>query len=154
MKKVLFIIVVLVIACGLTSCGVSQSIMDQEKQVLEIAQSIPLPPTFYSSVTGNQLVAQLIKVKFTDTYATETGEPIFSVSIIYIDPHPCWWLYRTFHPFYRYWVDYDLMYSVASESEQYVGMVWAFNSDGVRSDFMGQFTVQGLQTHKSELEWR
>lgn len=154
MKRALLIIVVLVIAvCGLTSCGLSQNVKNEEQEVLKIAQSIPLPSTFYSSDTGDKMVVQSVKVKFVGTYATETGEPIFSVSFRYVDPHPFWWFYRINHSSYRYWVEYDLMYSIAPDTTQYVGTVWAFNSNGVRSDFMTQFTLQDLQTHDVELEW-
>jgi hypothetical protein len=35
-----------------------------------------------------------------------------------------------------------------------VGMVQTFNSNGIESDFIDQFTFQGLQEHQSELEWK
>ena len=67
MKKVLFMLVLLTTVCGLTSCGVPQNVRTEEQEVVKIAQSIPLPPTFYSSDTGNKLVIQSIKVEFTNT---------------------------------------------------------------------------------------
>jgi hypothetical protein len=161
MKKLGFILLALLLVIGLTSCGLSQNVKTQEKQALAIAQSIPLPPTFYSSDTGHQMVAKPIKVKFTGTYATETGEPIFSVTFRYVDPHPYWGWYRFWHPAYTYWYEYDLVYPIENVPQ---GMNWATPADSNYSpnnylpnnysqDYT-EFTLQGLQSHQSELVWK
>jgi hypothetical protein len=154
MKKLEFILLALLLAIGLTSCGLPQNVKNQEKQALAIAQSIPLPPTFYSSDTGHQMVAKPTKIKFMGTYATETGEPIFSVSFRYVDPHPYWGWYRFWHPTYTYWREYDLVYPIENESQQTVGELRAFGSDGYYASFMAQFTFPDLQSHQSELVWK
>ena len=154
MKKILLLLISVVMLPTLAGCGLPQNVKSQEKLVLEIAQSIPLPSTFYNTDTGHLMVAQPIKVEFMGTYATETGEPIFSVSFRYVDPHPYWWWYRSWHAIYVYWFTYDLVYPIANEPTQPVGVIWAFGSDGHQAAFMAQFTLQGLQNHKSELVWR
>ena len=155
--KRLALVIMAVLLLSLAGCGLPQNVKTQEKEALAIAQSIPLPPTFYSSDTGHQMVAQPIKVEFMGTYATETGEPIFSVSFEYTDPHPNLLhneFFAIFSQYVRPYRAYDLLFPVATQPVQSVGEMWSFGSDGHYNSFEMEFTLQTLQDHETELEWK
>jgi hypothetical protein len=152
--KRLALVIMAVLLLSLAGCGLPQNVKTQENQALKIAQSIPIPPTFYSSDTGHQMVARPIEVEFMGTYATQTGEPIFSVSFRYVDPHPNLLHNGFFGMFSQYiqpYREYDLLFPVATQTVQSVGEMWSFGSD---NSFEMEFTLQSLQSHVSELEWK
>jgi hypothetical protein len=154
--KRLGLVIMAVLLLSLAGCGLPQNVKTQKQEALKIAQSIPLPPSFYSSDTGHQMVARPIEVEFMGTYSTETGEPIFSVSFEYTDPHPNW-LHNGFFGMFSQYVlpcrEYDLRFPVATQPVQSVGEMWSFGSDGHYNSFEREFTLQSLQSHASELEW-
>ena len=92
--KRLALVIMAVLLLSLAGCGLPQNVKTQENQALKIAQSIPLPPSFYSPITGHKMTATPIKVIF-EGYDSAKGNPLFEFTFRYIDPKPHRFLWVT-----------------------------------------------------------
>jgi hypothetical protein len=149
MKRLWILLLAFTILVYLTGCGLSLNVKTQRQEALNIAQSIPLPPSYYSSKTGNKMIATKIKVHLED-YNTDTGEPEFTFSFRYVDPHRHPTIFQANPNYSEYYLGYPL------PADGKVGDSYYAQSPNEWSWTSYQYTISlsELQQHESELVWK
>jgi hypothetical protein len=150
MKRILFILSCLLLLT-LTGCGLPQKVKTEEKQALSIAKTIPLPPSYYSSQSGDKMVDTPIKIYF-DYYNADTGEPLFSLGFKYVDPkhHP-----NFFNPnpcYSQYWLCSPTNYNGETSIDS-TGDLFPYDSINGKW-YQTDFTLAELQQYEPELVWK